>query len=163
MSELKGSNPAMVVMDEAPTGKRLMKANQAWHKMNQSKPRNIIVSNVQSIVLVRALDSEGKPCTRKKLSAIPVMHNMHQFHEFMAKHSEANNIPSIHYRHRIKITGERLVEGAGMFGTPKVMPVYKFRVVKTKFARKLARLTPRGKAYRKVAEMARAGAMEGRA
>lgn len=140
-------------------GQRMTTA-QAWHHNASRKPRNIVVSNVESIVVVRAMDTDGKVKAMKKISAIPVMHNMHQCHEFMAKHAEANRIPSTHYRHRLKITGERLVEDAGMFGTPKVMPVYTFRQVKTKFARKLARLVPRGKAYQKVYARALQQAME---
>lgn len=160
MSDIKGTTGRPLVMDEVATGKQLMTPAQAWHKLNQRKPRNIIVSNVMSIVLVRALDEHGDLCTRKKLLSIPMMHNMHQCHEFMAKHAEANNIPPTHYRHRLKVTGERLVDGAGMFGTQKVMPVYTFRQVKTRFARKLARLTPRGKAYLKVQARARQQALE---
>lgn len=162
MSEIKGTRGRMMRINEPAAGQRRMTSAQAWHHNAMSKPRNVIVSNVESIVLVRALDETGKPCTRKKLSSIPMLHNMHQCHEFMAKHAEANGIPSSHYRHRLTITGERLVEGAGMFGTPKVMPVYTFRQVKTKFARKLARLTPRGKAYQRVQARAIKQAMEAR-
>jgi len=139
-----------------------MTHQQAWHQVSQSKPRNVIVSNVESVVIVRAVDAEGNVVTRKKLASIPMLHNMHQYHELMAKHHQAMNIPSTHYRHRLTITGEKLVPDAGMFGTPKVMPVFKFRVVNCAMHRKQGQVFPRGKAYQRVMLRAMKQAMEAR-
>lgn len=116
---------------------------------------SIAVSNQLAATAVPVITDGGRQTWRKKLVMIPMLHHMAQYAELMDKFHRLGSVPSHYYRHRLVITGERLVEGAGEHGEPKVMPVYHFVHRKMKSRAKLDRCFPRGKAYRRIMDLAR--------
>lgn len=116
---------------------------------------SIAVSNQLAATAVPVRTQSGRQEWRKKLVMIPVLHHMAQYAELQDKFHRMGSVPSHYYRHRLIVTGERLVEGAGVDGGPKVMPVYKFIHRKMKSRKKLDRCFPRGKAYGRVMDLAR--------
>lgn len=127
---------------------------QALHRQLQSKPKNMVVTRESAVTW--AFTKDGLPAKRR-VSA-PILHHMRQYATLL----ESQEVqPSSHYRHRLQVTGERLVAGAASDGvSPKVMPVYTFLVVPTAFNRKQDRCFPRGKAYRRVRQLERESMME---
>ena len=116
---------------------------------------SIAVSNQLAATAVPVRTQEGRQEWRKKLVMIPVLHHIAQYADLQDKFHRLGSVPSHYYRHRLIVTGEQVIEGAGSDGGQKVMPVYTFVHRKMKSRRKLDRCFPRGKAYARIVEQAR--------
>lgn len=116
---------------------------------------SIAVSNQLAATAVPVRTLSGRQEWRKKLVMVPVLHHIAQYAALQDKFHRGGSVPSHYYRHRLIVTGEQLIEGAGVDGGPKVMPMYTFVHRKMKSRRKLDRCFPRGKAYGRIMEQAR--------
>lgn len=116
---------------------------------------SIVVSNQLAATAVPVITEGGRQTWRKKLVMVPVLHHIAQYADLQDKFHRLGSVPSHYYRHRLIVTGEQVIEGAGVDGGPKVMPVYTFVHRKMKSRAKMDRCFPRGKAYARIMEQAR--------
>lgn len=116
---------------------------------------SIVVSNQLAATAVPVITEGGRQTWRKKLVMVPVLHHIAQYADLQDKFHRLGSVPSHYYRHRLIVTGEQVIEGAGTDGGSKIMPVYTFVHRKMKSRAKMDRCFPRGKAYARIMEQAR--------